>query len=73
MVKNIHISVSVYITDSLCCTTNTVNYASMQKKKKKKGVFPGSLRKTFLAWKTGKGLFKKRFTYQKAEKAITSS
>ena len=39
-------------------------------KKKKKGVFPGSLRKTFLAWKTGKGLFKKRFTYQKAEKAI---
>ena len=34
MVKNIYISVSVYITDSLCCTTNVVNYASMQKKKK---------------------------------------
>ena len=72
MVKNIYISVSVYITDSLCCTTNVVNYASMQKKKKG-GVVSGSLRKTFLAWKTGKGLFKKRFTYQKAEKAITSS
>ena len=36
-------------------------------------VVPRSLRKTFLGWKTGRGLFKKRFTYQKAEKAITSS
>ena len=42
-------------------------------KKKKKGVVLGTFRKTFLAWKTGKGLFRKRFTYQKAEKAITSS
>ena len=72
MVKNIYISVSIYITDSLCCTNNIVKYASMQKKKKK-GVVPGSLRKTFLAWKTGKGLFRKRFTYHKAEKTITSS
>ena len=40
MVKNIYISVSIYITDSLCCTTNIVNYASMQKKKKKKEWFP---------------------------------
>ena len=33
MVKNIYISVSVYITDSIGCTTNVLNYASMQKKK----------------------------------------